>query len=395
MRSRAHRLMPVMVLAGAFALAGCSGGDADDKPTGAKEAWLEGNKLDAELDQTVTRLVRQCMEGKGFTVHPYTGSDGEMWVFNPEEIISPEQQGPKLTVEEAQKNGYGMDPRGIKGPGTEGEGPSDGSSSEPEVSGSDMPMPSESGEALPGGGDPNAFYNLPEADQDRYWVAMEGVNRSKIQEEDWKQREKDGAISIESKNDYQEPDYPTFEKIVLPDGSKRQYPTQGCAAEVNAKIFKDGMGDYLETEYYALDKFSKVIWEELAETAEMQALDVQWADCMAGRGFDGLAKPEDAYQKASELYWGKSGDSGDGLTTVHPIEPEQKSDDELDKAREKEIKLAVAHAECSTETGYDDARSQLLKGALDTYLVDQETRLFHWYEYVKASLSAAQDLLKG
>lgn len=394
MRSRVGRLMPVMVLAGAVALAGCSGGDADDKPTGAKEAWLEGNKLDAELDQTVTRLVRQCMEAKGFTVHPFGGTDGELWVFNPEEIISPEQQGPRLTVEEAQKNGYGMDPRGQRGKGPEGEGPTDSASSEPEISGSDGPMPGESGEILPGGEDPSAFYNLPEADQDKYYIALEGVNRQKIQEEDWKKREQDGTAAIESKRDYEEPDYPTFEKIVLPDGTKRQYPTQGCAAEVNAKIFADGMGDYLETEYYALDKFSMVIWQELSETAEMQALDASWADCMAGRGFDGLAKPDDAYQKASELYWGKPTETDDGMKIVES-QPEQKSDEELDKAREKEISLAVAHAECAAETGYDEARTQMLKGALDTYLVDQEARLFHWYEYVKASLSTAQDLLKG
>lgn len=121
MRSRASRLMPVAILVGAFALTGCSGdggdGKAADEPTGAKEAWLEGNRLDAELDQAVERLTRQCMEVKGFTVHPYGASENNLWVFNPEDLINPRTRGPKPTVEQARKNGYGFDPRGG---GTEG-----------------------------------------------------------------------------------------------------------------------------------------------------------------------------------------------------------------------------------------------------------------------------------
>lgn len=380
MRSRALRLMPVAVLAGAFTLTGCGGGDeAGDKPTGAKEAWLEGNKLDAELDQTVERLTRQCMEAKGFTVHPYGGIDGEMWVFNPEEIISSEAMGPKLTLESARKEGYGFDPRIERGE----DDPVEGASGAPDPGGSASAEP---------GGDPDAFYGLPEEEQERYFIALEGVDRNKIMQE-----QADGGASTEVSRPgevFDEPDFPTFEKIVLPDGSKRQYPTQGCSAEVNAKVFSGGMADYLETEFYALDKFGSVVWKDVAETAEMQALNTAWSDCMNGRGFDGLAAPEDAYERASGYYWGEMVSDGSDGATVYE-EPEPKSDAELDEAREKEIKLAVAHAECATETSYEDGHSRLLKGALDTYLVDQETRLFHWYEYVKASLVTAQNLLKG
>ncbi|GIG65965.1 hypothetical protein Pen01_22600 [Phytomonospora endophytica] len=386
-----YRLLPV-VLIGALALVGCSGDDGGDgKPTGAKEAWLEGNKSDAELDQVIARLTRQCMEGKGFTVHPDGGMvGGEQWVFNPDEIIT-ENQGMTPTLEEAQKNGYGMDPRG---PGPGGE-PSEGESEAP----TDDPSGDASG--LPGGPEEeydDSFYTkLTDEERDAYYIALEGVNKEKLWEEYYKEMEEKGETDDMK---MEEPEYPNHEKVTLPDGTTRQFPTQGCTAEVNTQVFPDGIGVYTEKEYYALDKFSILIWDELREGPDMQALNESWASCMTGRGFDDLESPDDAYEKANELYYGpsqviESEDGGSATTYVgDPDEFEMPTDEEMDEAKEKEIKLAVAHVECDQESGYSTGQAELMKGALDTYLVDYETELFGWYEYVTAALGTAQGLLK-
>ncbi|HEY1175411.1 MAG TPA: hypothetical protein VGF17_04585 [Phytomonospora sp.] len=391
MRSRVYRLLPVVMI-GALALTGCTGDDGGDgKPTGAKEAWLEGNKSDAELDQVIARLTRQCMDGKGFTVHPDDGmTGGEQWVFNPDEIIA-ENRSSIPSLEEAQKNGYGMDPRG---PGPGGE-PSEGESEAP------IDEPSGDASGLPGGPEEeydDSFYSkLTDEERDAYYVALEGVNKEKVWEEYWNDREEEADGTVEAK--MEEPDFPNHEKITLPDGTTRQFPTQGCVSEVNAQVFPDGVGIYMEKEYYALDKFSTLIWDELREGPDMQALNESWASCMTGRGYDGLENPDDAYEKANEFYYGPSEvvETEDGITTTLPgdaEEYEEPTDEEMDKAREKEIKLAVAHVECDQESGYSTGSAELMKGALDTYLVDYETELFGWYEYVTAALGTAQGLLK-
>ncbi|MEV0646827.1 hypothetical protein AB0I28_16340 [Phytomonospora sp. NPDC050363] len=375
MRSRVYRLLPAVLIA-ALALSACGGDGDDGKPSGAKEAWLEGNKADAELDQVIQRLTRQCMEAKGFSVHPDNGMGGEVWVFNPDEIIQNEQA---LTLEGAQKNGYGMDPRG----------------SSPD----DAPSDDSSGDAMPGEEEwDDSFYTeLSDDEREAYYIALEGVDKEKIYQEFYENlEEKSDGDPVKS---HEEPDFPNHEKITLPDGTTRQFPTQGCTAEVNAQIFPDGIAVYLEKEYYALDKFSSLIWEELREGADMQALDVSWSTCMSGRGYEGLESPDEAWEKANELYYGPMTveEDGEGNSTAIAVgedEFEMPTDEEMDVAREKEIKLAVAHVECDQESGHSTGATELMKGALDTYLVDYETELFGWYEYVKAALVTAQGQLK-
>lgn len=386
MRSRVYRLLPVAMI-GALALSGCSGDDAGDgKPSGAKEAWLEGNKADAELDQVVYRLTRQCMEGKGFTIHPDMGMDGELWVFNPDDILS--EYTTQLTLEEAQKNGFGADPRG---PGPGGDPGASG-----EAESAEGPSGDPSGDpGLEQEYDDRFYTELTDEQRDAYYVAMDGVNKEKVYEEHYKKLQEKGG-DLDKMEMAEEPDFPNHEKVTLPDGTTRQYPTQGCSAEVNAQVFTDGMGVYLEKEYYAMNKFSTLIWEDLREGPEFQALNEAWSSCMTGRGFDGMESPEEAQQKAYELYYGESesieGDDG-AVATTYPGE-EMPTEEEMDKAKEKEIKLAVAYVECDQEAGHSTGTAELMKAALDTYLVDYETELFNWYEFTKAALGKAQGLLK-
>jgi len=389
MRSRFYRLLPVVMI-GALAVSGCSGDSGDDKPTGAKEAWLEGNKADAELDQVVYRLTRQCMEGKGFSIHPDMGMEGDptQWVFNPDDIVNESASGDRPTPEEAAKRGYGLDPRG-PGPGEP----------DPESSGDGSDVPSDSASGDPGmesDYDDRFYSELTDEERDAYFIALEGVNKEKIYEEQYEQMKGEGKLGGEGPDSYQEPDFPTHEKITLPDGTTRQFPTVGCAAEVNKQVFPDGMGVYTEKEYYALDKFSTMIWTDLREGPDMSALDESWSLCMSGRGFEGLESPEDAYNKGYEYYYGPMEISEDGMSTTYPAEGEytEPTEEEMDKAKEKEIKLAVADVECDQETGHATATAELMKSALDTYLVDYETELFGWYEYTKKALGAAQGLLK-
>lgn len=388
MRSGFYRLLPVAVI-GALALSGCGGDAGDDKPTGAKEAWLEGNKADAELDQVVYRLTRQCMEGKGFTIHPDMGMEGDptQWVFNPDEIISESPSGDRPTAEEAAKNGYGLDPRGPGPGGTDGK-----TDEEP----TDVPSDSASGDpGMEEEYDDRFYSQLTDEERDAYYIALEGVNKEKIYQEQYEQQKEEGTLD-DGKESYQEPDFPTHEKVTLPDGTTRQFPTVGCAAEVNKQVFPDGMGVYLEKEFYALDKFSMLIWTDLREGPDMAALDESWSLCMSGRGYESLETPDDAYNKAYEYYYGPMDVSEDGMSTTYPADEEftEPTDEEMDKAKEKEIKLAVADVECDQETGYSTATADLMKGALDTYLVDYETELFGWYEFTKKALGTAQGLLK-
>lgn len=390
MRSRLYRLAPVVMI-GALAVSGCGGDSGDEKPTGAKEAWLEGNKADAELDQVVYRLTRQCMEGKGFTIHPDQGMEGDptQWVFNPEDVIKESPVGDRPTAEDAATKGYGLDPRGSGPNGSDGE-----SSEEP----GDFPSDSASGEPGPEEEYDDRFYTeLTDEERDAYFIALEGVNKEKIYEEYWKEKQEKGELEG-GKDTFVEPDFPNHEKITLPDGTTRQFPTLGCTADVNKQVFPDGMGVYTEKEFYALDKFSTLIWTDLREGPDMSALNESWSLCMSGRGYDGLESPEDAYNKAYEYYYGpmETSEDGSGVATTLPAEDDytEPTDEEMDKAREKEIKLAVADLECDQETGLTTSTADLMKGALDTYLVDYETELFDWYEYTKKALGTAQGLLK-
>ena len=381
MRSQVYRIIPVVLL-GALALTGCSGGDdpGDGKPAGAKEAWLQGNANDLQLDQAVAQLARKCMEGKGFSVHPADPTTGEQQVTNPDELIA--DPGPALDPAQAAANGYGFDPRGSESAEPEPGGSTPPGGGEPGEPGAD---PSGDPATPPGGGegegpadDGERFYTeLTEAQQSEYWVALDGVDKNKFLNEYY---EKNAG------GDGEEPQLPTYEQVALADGTKRQYPTQGCQAEVNARVFTDGMASYLEKEHLAEESFATVISVDLEQGADMKALADKWSQCMAGKGFEGLSTPNDAYETASAYYWG-------GRGTENGESPAMPTGAALDEAKAKEVELAVAHAACDQETGYTTGRAALMKGALDAFVTAHDADLRAWDAYVTKALGTAQSLL--
>ena len=98
---------------------------------------------------------------------------------------------------------------------------------------------------------------------------------------------------------------------------------------------------------------------------------------MASRGYQGLAEVEDAQLLAMRYYWPRGGDP----------RPER-------EAKPKEIKLAVADAECSETSGVDGVLHTVWAEQSDRYVTEHDTELVALHDALRVALGRAQELVR-
>jgi hypothetical protein len=201
------------------------------------------------------------------------------------------------------------------------------------------------------------FGQLPRTEQDRYYEAMSGprLPAATIPGQD-------GTIHLKTK---EEDEFP------LPDGTKAYRPRLGCEAEVSNAVLAD-FPRYAWLERVALYGLQHEVFKTAMDAPEPRAARGAWETCMAGKGYPGMTEAETARKKAETFYAAGVSESS---------------------ARDQEVALAVAHAGCDAETGFETAKLTAWQREYVTYLEGHETDLVAWHEYVKEALARAQRML--
>lgn len=125
--------------------------------------------------------------------------------------------------------------------------------------------------------------------------------------------------------------------VDLPGGGTIGTTSQGCLAEARKKLY-GSLEDYVVTNFLA---GNLPIWarKEAASDADMARIDSMWSSCMTGKGYTNFKNPGAARAKSSDEY--------------------QRLGVASDSARDQEISVAVADAECEQQTNYAKQRIQL------------------------------------
>lgn len=312
------------VAAFALVLTGCSG---DGKAAAAEDSPLQKylgqlwddtewsqETLDAQTLKT-EEYVAKCMSKQGFEYTPNTQNGGTITTSGGDE------DGPEWgSVEFAKQYGYGI----IDSPGID-EGTDDGDVEEYF--------------------DPNEKYvsSLSESEQEAYYEALHGPQPT---EEEWAEMEENG------------------------DSFEYDWKTAGCYGEAQHKTQTDqdaytkaSEDPEFEDLFAEIDALYNDLWSDEGNNEDVAAINSEWSTCMTGKGQDAYNSPAEAQQKLydemSELQL-PGGESG---------EWKELSDAENKKFQEREIKVAVADAECQAKVKYTDnlakIQTKLEQGFID------------------------------
>ncbi len=166
------------------------------------------------------------------------------------------------------------------------------------------------------------FSKLPQAEQDRYREAMSGPRSQAAGIPG-----PNGSIHLKTKDE---------DEFPLPDGTKAYRARQGCEGEVSRAVLLD-FPRYAWLERVAVYSLQDEVYKNAMNAPEPKTARAAWESCMAGKGYPGMTESETARKKADAIY-------ASGLP-----EPQ---------ARGQEVALAVAHATCDQETGFETKKLQ-------------------------------------
>lgn len=222
----------------AFLAAGC--GTSEPEPLGeAEQARLAGTitagyELSAELESTLNRIARGCMEDLGYSAHQSGRPEGGTQFpaeSNDLEIklgVRYMYQGREFVAE----HGYGRSP-------------------------SEMFPDIQNGEL-------SVFDRLSIAEQEEYKLAYSG-------------------------------DDAAWQSVVWPDGSEVvTFPVDGCLGDAYADVFGENIEAYHQSLYFAFDGLTYEAMDAVEASPAVDELEVQWAQCMADNGFASFESPTDA-----------------------------------------------------------------------------------------------------
>ncbi|HEY0215724.1 MAG TPA: hypothetical protein VGC57_04975 [Cellulomonas sp.] len=316
----------VLTCAAALALTGCSGGAGDDEEkgsTGAAEyqpgpldeytARIYGYSFDPAEQQTqeeaqaesdrknreVEEFVATCMREEGFDYTPVENNGGTVTIGDDLDV----DWG---TVEFAQQYGYGIstDPWGMD-----------------EQASAEEPV-----EYV----DPNQDYveAMSDGEREAYEAALWGTPPEIVEGEE--------------------------------DSYEYDWTTAGCQGAAQHEVWEVGGADV--GDYSALEQEMNDRYQQLTTSAEVTALQAEWASCMADEGIDGLTTVDEAQQPLYDEWNSLQGwDDPDYLATQESwdweAKPEGPPAPEVDEAAqaaftEKEITQAVADFGCQQTIDY-------------------------------------------
>jgi hypothetical protein len=376
------RRVAVALLAGAFALAGCSEPETEvtaQDITAIEASLTNGSALSWELTQVETRVAEMCMDDLGFDVHDANTLHGKVTPGRFEGFHSPYADIP--TVEQAEKFAFGM-----------WVDFTDSSDAEAMQADQDFLAfnAAEDGWWDPAWDDAHGEWDATDEEYRQAWTeAFLGPERAAYNEATDALFEE----AMEKGEDITEVDHGV------------QPPFGGCELETIEIVYGGPVkvetddGDYWnrpDTEN-PLAEFGDSGYDELS--AEYADEEQSFLDCVQDRGhgeweFDevgGLPMFEyirQAYPEGLELY-GPVEDTVPALTDEH----QDLADAEGPQAFE--FKAAADFAACAEDAGLRDGTEDAWARIKVGQIIDHEAEIYAWEQEIEEYLANAQDYIAG
>ncbi|MEU6249357.1 hypothetical protein [Glycomyces sp. NPDC047010] len=380
------------------AAAACSGGaDPADGPEGAGEEFDEDRlvtmvnesaRLLYELEGAENRIIRNCLEDAGFTVHD------EFWftTYEPDEqeaLFGAEDWGSWLpSSEEAALYGLGnwaFSAEGADDPEyaayREYKGYLDDDAAALAEGGGGANLP-----------DNSAFEALDPQEQYDWHVAFYGEaiaieeNGYLIGEDHTQSDDADEDLDFGDDFDYVQPE---------PGGCQREMID---ALYGDLRLVEDPEGQAYRTANWAwrpdnpMDDAASIDAAGIAYDEAMVPARTALIDCLEGKGRAGWEFDEEGSLPLTDYFY----ELYDGEVDVHdhPDLPDDAPSDYEGK-KEFEIAFAVDLAACGDETGYRETATQEWADSQNDHYLSIETAVYAWQDEVRGILEAAQTAIEG
>ena len=394
----AGALCAALALAAAAACTDDSGGGDGSGPEGAGEVFEEDRLLDMvnessrlqyELESAEFRIIQNCLERQGFTVHD------QMWFTAAE----PEEQEALFGVEDW--GGWLPEPDEAAEYGLGTWSTTEDGQSDPDLDAyreykGFVEDGMAEGDAAGGGGPDNSeFEALTPEEQYDWYVAFWG-EATAAEENAYLLGEDrpdatdggstDGEIDLGEDFDYVQPE---------PGGCQREMID---ALYDDLQLVEDPEGGEYRTANWSwrpanpMDDFASIDEANVAFRDQMAAVEGELVDCLAERGRPGWAFDEEGSLPLSDYFY----ELYEGTVDVHdhPDLPDDAPTDYEGK-KEFEIAFAVELAECGDETGFRDTATQAWADSRNDYYLSIETVVYAWQDEIRSILTTAQEVIEG
>ncbi|SDD97694.1 hypothetical protein [Glycomyces harbinensis] len=394
-----------VILAATAACSDDSGADAaggDGEPAGAGEEFdgprlvdmvNESARLQYELESAEIRIIKNCMELQGFTVHDQfwftAGEPAEQ-----DALFGADDWGDWIPeVEEAAEFGLGHWAYSDEGQSD------DALEAYYEHQGID-PSAEEAMASGDGGGgampDNSAFEALSPQEQYDWYVAYWGEEAA-AQENGYLIGEDrpdsggeatDGEIELGGDFDYVQAE---------PGGCQREM-IDALYDDLQLVVDSEGEGDADRTAVWTwvpvnpVDDFAVYEEFDVLYGERLAAVQGELVDCLAEHGRPGWEFDEEGSLPISDYLY----ELYDGEVDVHE-HPDLPGDAPSDYEGKKafEIAFAVELAECGDETGYRETAAQAWADTQNEYYLSIETSVYAWQDQIRGILETAQEVIGG
>jgi hypothetical protein len=176
-----------------------------------------------------------------------------------------------------------------------------------------------------------------------------------------------------------------WEKALIGDGKTISYsvpgrgdggsPANGCFADANRELYKD-LTKWYQAEA-TITSIGGLISSKFAADEEFPGIVTKWASCMGANGYD-FKSPTEA-----------------GSAAVGAVRAASKSKNGYAAAKGREIKIAVAAAECDKQVGYSATGKRIWSKHQAQILTEREADVLAYRELRLAALTRAKEVLKN
>ena len=385
------RRLPVLLLASAAAASACTGAEDGGSQTIDGESQLlevvnENRRLEAELAESERRLVEDCLEEQGFTVHDELEFTTRWDVAEQEALVEDYPSDFLPDPEVAAEWGFGQWAYTAEG-WASGAGEEFNDTVGADIAALDL--------------DNSAFNELSAAEKYDWYTAYAGEEYAASigsfsapeEEDETTGGSDDGSIVID----------PDLQEAVAPDG---------CLLEMIDALY--GQAEPVAATGGAVGTVwswgprspqEEADWEAMRESYRAAVIEPETAflECVAAGGwgdweFDRAGRlPVSAY--FNQIYYPDSEITvvEDGLVVEPGSVPEPPTDlpGDLEAQKAYEISMAEAFLDCAETTGYrEDAEAAYRQVQLDLLLSTDE-ELFAYQDDLHAAIENAQEAIEG
>ena len=361
----------VISISTALVLSSCSGNgetdsngdDADDHRIPQEDidrlnsSLAEANGLALELNQTASRLTRQCMEDEGYMHHPEPLDLESEWMIRalPGTEVPDQEMLPETDV--AATEGVGLHEEWIYTMSDDYVNPEIVNDSE--------------------------WLELGRDHHDEYFDALHEMEFVDMEDLDEEERE-------ELFSDDHQPEF------------------GGCRGWTVQQIYGSDAPDLGEVDIDEVDMdaipplpgdINPDPWEVDFDTPELLEAKEDWSSCLEERGTASttVVSAVNPYVRSfyedhpdPEVAWDQTQGGEDGF-----MERPEDAPWEFDEAKEQEIAYITDVAECADETDLRETRQAEWDQTLASMVIDYEEEMYTWEDQVRTALEEAQEALAG